>query len=85
LQQEDVDYYRYHPLLLNAALLGGLSAEDCRVLGFGEQAAYQPGFIRRSEHRMFEAFLQHLYEARLLVGEWSSRIGGRALRLLRRR
>jgi hypothetical protein len=85
LQQEDIDYNRYHPLLLNAAFLGGLSAEDCRVLGFGDQTGYHPGFVRRSEHRMFQAFLQRLYGARLFACEWSSRTAGRALRLLWRR
>ena len=46
LQAEDVSYYRYHPLLLNAAFLGELSREDQRILGFGNQANYQPGFER---------------------------------------
>ena len=40
LQQEDIDYYRYHPLLLNAAFLGGLSPEDQRILGFGNKTNY---------------------------------------------
>src|SRR6266403_2473085 len=31
LQQEDLIAYRYHPLLLNAAFLGNLSAEDQRI------------------------------------------------------
>jgi len=35
LQQEDIEYGRYHPLLLNAAFLGGLSSEQQRMLGFG--------------------------------------------------
>ena len=47
LQAEDVDYYRYHPLLLNAAFLGGLSSEDQRILGFGNKTNYQPGFERQ--------------------------------------
>jgi ectoine hydroxylase-related dioxygenase (phytanoyl-CoA dioxygenase family) len=46
LQQEDLDYYRYHPLLLNAAFLGNLSAEDQRILGFGDKRNYQPAFVR---------------------------------------
>src|SRR5437763_785066 len=48
LQREDVEYYRYHPLLLNAAFLGGLSDEDCKILGFGNKTNYQPGYVRRS-------------------------------------
>ena len=47
LQAEDVDYYRYHPLLLNAAFLGDLSDEDRRVLGFGNKTNFQPAFERQ--------------------------------------
>lgn len=46
LQQEDVDYYRYHPLLLNAAFLGDLSDEDRRILGFGNKTNFVPAFDR---------------------------------------
>lgn len=46
IQDEDVYYNRYHPLLLNAAFLGGLSAEDQRVLGFGNKTNFQPAFTR---------------------------------------
>ncbi|MCU1266085.1 MAG: uncharacterized protein JWM21_2403 [Acidobacteria bacterium] len=46
LQKEDVDYYRYHPLLLNAAFLGDLTAEDHRILGFGNKKNFIPAFER---------------------------------------
>lgn len=46
LQAEDLDYYRYHPLLLNAAFLGDLSDEDRRILGFGNKTNFQPAFER---------------------------------------
>ena len=46
LREEDLNYYRYHPLLLNAAFLGGLSAEDQRILGFGNKTNFQPAFER---------------------------------------
>jgi hypothetical protein len=46
LQQEDVTYYRYHPLLLNAAFLGNLSDEDRRILGFGNKTNFQPAYER---------------------------------------
>jgi Phytanoyl-CoA dioxygenase (PhyH) len=49
LQREDIDYYRYHPLLLNAAFLGGLTEEDYRILGFGNKTNYIP-FFERSIH-----------------------------------
>jgi hypothetical protein len=41
-----VDYYRYHPLILNAAFLGGLSAEDYRILGLGDKRNYMHAFVR---------------------------------------
>src|SRR6266550_2529590 len=46
LQPDDIDYYRYHPLLLNAAFLGNLSPEDQRILGFGDKTNFQPAFVR---------------------------------------
>lgn len=46
LQHEDVTYYRYHPLLLNAAFLGNLEAEDQRILGFGNKTNFLPAFER---------------------------------------
>lgn len=61
LQQEDVDYYRYHPMLLNAAFLGDLSEEDQRILGFGDQRNFQPAFVRQDQpsliYRIYSASL----------------------------
>ena len=78
LQPDDVAYYRYHPLLLNAAFLGGLSPEDQRILGFGNKTNFQPAFQRRDQPPLiYEAFtashgatlhvrhLQHRIVARL--------------------
>jgi hypothetical protein len=48
LQKEDLDYYRYHPLLLNAAFLGNLSDDDQRILGFGNKTNFLPAFERRN-------------------------------------
>jgi hypothetical protein len=59
LQPEDVDYYRYHPLLLNAAFLGDLSDEDRRILGFGNQTNFQPAFERTGR----PPFLYHAFNA----------------------
>jgi hypothetical protein len=85
LQKEDVDYYRYHPLLLNAAFLGNLSKEDERVLGFGEKAHYQEAFERAPNHVHFRRALRALYDARLWADYWAARLGGRLGRLLGRR
>ena len=65
LQQEDLQYYRYHPLLLNSAFLGNLSPEHQRVLGFGDKRNYQHGFIRRSRYQRLEAINQTLLAASL--------------------
>jgi len=49
LQDEALAYYRYHPLLLNAAFLGNLQAEDQRILGFGNKTNYLPAFERQEK------------------------------------
>jgi len=54
LQREDIEYYRYHPLLLNAAFLGNLTEEDQRILGFGDTRNYQHGFVRKRRYRALE-------------------------------
>ena len=53
LQEEDVAYYRYHPLLLNAAFLGNLSPEDQRILGFGDKTNFQGAFVRPNHPSLF--------------------------------
>jgi hypothetical protein len=65
LQQEDIEYYRYHPLLLNAAFLDNLTMEDQRILGFGDKRNYQHGFVRRRRHPMLETMNRSLMEATL--------------------
>ena len=49
LQKEDLDGYRYHPLLLNAAFLGSLSEEDQRILGFGNKTNFKSAFVRSNK------------------------------------
>jgi hypothetical protein len=85
LQREDVEYYRYHPLLLNAAFLGGLTPEDLRVLGFGDKTHYQPAFTRRRSHPLFQSGLTAAYDAKLVVDEWSGRVAGKLKRLRRKK
>ena len=82
LQPEDVDYYRYHPLLMNAAFLGDVSAEDQRILGFGNKTNYVHAFQRQSRHRGFEALLRMGYVTKLYVGEFGARVTGKLQRLL---
>ena len=49
LQEGDRKFYRYHPLLLNAAFLGNLSADDQKLLGFGNKTNFIPGYVRPAE------------------------------------
>ncbi len=83
LQTEDVEYYRYHPLLLNAAFLGNLSKEDERILGFGDRRHYQEHFVRRSGHRGFHAVIRRVFDLKLRVDGFRGRVARRLRRLLR--
>ncbi len=83
LQAEDVEYYRYHPLLLNAAFLGGLSKEQERILGFGDRRNYQEHYVRRTAHRGYHAVIQRVFDLKLGVGAFAGRVAARVRRLLR--
>jgi hypothetical protein len=83
LQQEDVEYYRYHPLLLNAAFLGGLSEDDQRLLGFGDKTNYLPNFQRQTQHGGFHTLMAALYGVKLGAGECRQRVWGKLKRILR--
>ena len=63
LQKEDVDSYRYHPLLLNAAFLGNLNADDTRILGFGNKT----NFISAFERRIRPSALHHIFDTAFSV------------------
>jgi len=81
LQQEDVDYYRYHTLVLNAAFLGGLSEEDERILGFGDRRNYVAAFRRTSKHTRFQTLVSRAWDATLSWDRFSERVRGRLRRL----
>ncbi len=80
LQAEDVNYYRYHPLLLNAAFLGNLSEEDRRVLGFGNQTNYIPAFERRGKPSIFYQTFCKAFGAQLRLRQVSERVVARLQR-----
>jgi hypothetical protein len=82
LQPEDVDYYRYHPLLLNAAFLGGLSREDERILGFGNKTNFIPHFERQNRSLLFNAF-SHAFHCQLRARDLKNRVALRWKRLKR--
>jgi len=80
IQQEDLDYYRYHPLLLNAAFLGNLSEEDQRVLGFGNKTNYIHAFERHPRHLALQSSLQRIFTAKLRVDTLVQRVRGKVRR-----
>ena len=84
LQPEDVASYRYHPLLLNAAFLGGLTDEDRRLLGFGDKTNYIPAYERPPAHSLFQALLRAGYDAKLRGGVFGRRVLRQLRRLVRR-
>lgn len=65
LQKEDLESYRYHPLLLNAAFLGNLSNEDQRILGFGDKTNYRPGFEQPRGAERIHRTLARIHDANL--------------------
>jgi len=81
LQQEDIDYYRYHPLVLNAAFLGGLTEKDQRILGFGNKTNFQRAFVRAGQPSMFYFALSAAHSAELFVKQLRERIRARVLRM----
>lgn len=70
LQEGDRKFYRYHPLLLNAAFLGDLSSEDQKLLGFGNKTNFIPAYIRPAQppflYNVFVATLNLQLRARSL-------------------
>ena len=84
LQQEDVDYYRYHPLLLNAAFLGNLSAEDQRILGFGNKTNFQPAFERQAQSPFGYGVFSTAFSVQLRLRELRARTTGRLKRAFQR-
>jgi hypothetical protein len=81
LQKEDVDYYRYHPLILNAAFLGNLSHEDRRILGFGNKTNLTPTFVRTHKHKFLHQSYRVALELSLRAGSLRERVKARLKRL----
>jgi len=77
LQKEDRESYRYHPLLLNAAFLGNLSAEDQRILGFGDKTNYRPAFEHPAQHERVHRALSRIHDANLRLQDLRVRLVAR--------
>jgi len=80
LEQENIDNYRYHPLALNAALLGNLTSEDQRILGFGNKTNYTPAFVPGPNYSMFQAVSRHIFDTKILADDFLSRLSARLKR-----
>jgi hypothetical protein len=84
LQREDVQFYRYHPLLLNAAFLADLSLEDQKILGFGNLRNYQSDFSQPDRHPVLHKAFGFGLNTSLRCAHLVERIKAR-LRLLKNR
>jgi hypothetical protein len=83
LDQENITHYRYHPLILNAALLGNLSAEDQRILGFGNKTNFQPAFEQPAPTPLGYKTFNAAYDAQLRFENLAERVSARLRRTLR--
>jgi hypothetical protein len=81
LQSEDVEYNRYHPLILNAAFLGGLTDEDRRILGFGNKTNYVPCFERETPYTRVHASIEGCFDFYLRTREFADRVTARIKRI----
>lgn len=78
LQEDDRKFYRYHPLLLNAAFLGDLSADDQKLLGFGNKSNFIPAYVRPAKppllYNVFVATLNLQLHARNLRERFAAKL-----------
>jgi hypothetical protein len=84
LQKDDIELYRYHPLLLNAAFLGNLDEEDRCILGFGDKTNYRAAFERPSRHKGLDMIFSRIHDANLRVADFRERVRARLNRSLRK-
>jgi Phytanoyl-CoA dioxygenase (PhyH) len=80
LQRESIEYYRYHPLILNAAFLGNLTSEDQFILGFGNKDRYQPAFQRTDKNSLLRRVFTSTLGVKLRIDDLRERIGARLKR-----
>jgi hypothetical protein len=85
LAKEALDYYRYHPLLLNAAFLGNLSPEAQRILGFGDKTRYKPAFLRTTNYKKLYKAFDLAFDACISFDDFRERAVERWNRMLRRK
>ena len=85
LQEDDRKFYRYHPLLLNAAFLGDLSPDDQKLLGFGNKSNFIPAYVRPARPPfLYNAFIATL-NLQLHAKTLSARIAAKLNQMRRRK
>ncbi len=77
LQKEDIESYRYHPLLLNAAFLGDLTHEDRRILGFGDKMNYRPAFQQPPGYERIHRTLSRIHDVNVRLRDLRVRVAAR--------
>jgi phytanoyl-CoA dioxygenase PhyH len=85
LEAENVTNYRYHPLVLNASFLGNLSAEDQRLLGFGNQTNFIPAYDRPAKHLALQRAFSLAFDLELRARNFHERVKARLSRSFDRR
>jgi len=83
LSKEALDYYRYHPLLLNAAFLGNLTDEAQRILGFGNKIRYRPAFQRTTNHKLLYKTFNLAFAISVSISDLHERAVDRLKRILK--
>ena len=84
LQPADQAGNRYHPLLLNAAFLGDLTAEEHRILGFGDKSHYRANHARRSPFPRLDRWYERQIRFALLCRDVWVNAGARLKRVIGR-
>lgn len=82
IQGLDKSYDRYAPLLLNAAFLQGLSKEQERILGFGDERYFKAGFTPKQRYPSLHGLVKTGLNLRLLgqdYGQFCRRIMSKIL------
>ena len=83
LEPDNVNY-RYHPLLLNAAFLGNLTAEDQRILGFGNKQNFVPAHEKPAKHTALQRAFTFAFDVELRARNFQERLIARLNRTLKR-
>ena len=80
LQEADRKFHRYHPVLLNAAFLGDLTADDQQFLGFGNKSHFIPAYVRPAKPPLVYHFFRVTLNLQLRAQSLRERVASRLSR-----